>query len=169
MKSAGPKTKFVPGELWRTHDSLSRCTTLYVTIQYQNAEKTTKSPPAADRQPNTHQQRKERGRGACPVDPQRVPSPPPLGDEDDPRGGRSGVPRIRPSVADKSLGTKGLVSADRSEDAALLCTTPRSIPKSSASDFAPLSTAECYPRSRARSSYSPDPECAGFGLVPSWR
>ena len=77
---------------------------------------------------------------------------------------------VRPvSNADKSLGCKGLVSADRSEAAALLGTTPRSIPKSSASDFAPLSTAEWYPRSRARGSYSPGPECAGCGPVPSWR
>ena len=79
--------------------------------------------------------------------------------------------RICPSYknADKSRGSKGLVSADRSEAAALLGTTPRSLPKSSASDFAPLSTAEGYPRSRTRSSYSPGPECAGIGLVPSWR
>ena len=41
--------------------------------------------------------------------------------------------------AGKSLGSKGLVSADRSEAAALLGTTPRSIPKSSASDLASLS------------------------------
>ena len=71
--------------------------------------------------------------------------------------------------ADKSRGSKGLVSADRSEAAALLGTTPRSLPKSSASDFAPLSTAEGYPRSRVWSSCSPDPECAGLGPVPSWR
>ena len=49
---------------------------------------------------------------------------------------------VRPEIADKSRGSEGLVSADRSEAAALLGTTPRSIPKSSASDFAPLSTAE---------------------------
>ena len=75
----------------------------------------------------------------------------------------------RPNKADKSRGSKGLVSADRSEAAALLGTTPRSIPKSSASDFAPLSTAEGFPRSRARGLYSPNSECAGLGLVPSWR
>ena len=77
-----------------------------------------------------------------------------------------GVPRIRPSVADKSLGTKGLVSADRSEDAALLCTTPRSIPKSSASDFAPLSTAECYPRSRATELVLSGPRVRGIRPRP---
>ena len=76
---------------------------------------------------------------------------------------------VRPEIADKSRGSKGLVSADRSEAAALLGTTPRSIPKSSASDFAPLSTAEGFPRSRTRGLYSSGPECAGLGLVPSWR
>ena len=65
---------------------------------------------------------------------------------------------VRPDIADKSRGSKGLVSADRSEAAALLGTTPRSIPKSSASDFAPLSTAEGFPRSRTRGLYSSSPE-----------
>ena len=84
------------------------------------------------------------------------------------------APGIRPSCfshfcarkADKSRGSEGLVSADRSETAALLGTTPRSIPKSSASDFAPLSTAECYPRARARSFVSSEPGVRGIRPRP---
>ena len=49
----------------------------------------------------------------------------------------AGRPKDSPVCgAGKYLGSKGLVSADRSEGAALLGTTPRSIPKSSASDRA---------------------------------
>ena len=57
--------------------------------------------------------------------------------------------------AGKSLGSKGLVSADRSEAAALLGTTPRSIPKSSTSDLASLS--------KRRSGFRTELPAAGLG------
>ena len=51
--------------------------------------------------------------------------------------------RMGPSESGQILESKGLVSIDRSEAAALLSTTPRLRPKSSTNDFAPLHCKGC--------------------------
>ena len=78
--------------------------------------------------------------------------------------------RERPPVlfAGESTGLGGLLSIDRSEAAALLSTTPRSTPKSSASDSAPLSRRDRFPpRGREKPSPAPGQEVRRWAARPA--